>query len=198
MPITEQLPPGIFRLSVRQYHDMVRSGILGEDDPVELLDGVLVLKMPKRPKHRIATKKVRDVLDRVVPSGWYVDSQEPVTLRGSEPEPDVAVIRGETDDYTDRNPGAEDVGMLVEVSDTSIERDREKSRIYAKARTLCYWIVKLTEQRLEVYSEPSGPTRKPEYRKREDYDRKQTVAVVLDSREVGRIAVQDLFPKTRR
>jgi Uma2 family endonuclease len=138
-PSAEGLSPGkpddlIWRLSVGQYHEMIRAGILTSDDPVELLAGWLVYKMPKNPPHRIATRLAQEVLEAVVPTGWYVDAQEPVTLSDSEPEPDVMIVRGETRDYHDRHPGPEDVALIIEVADPTLERDREVKKIlYARA-----------------------------------------------------------------
>ena len=124
----------IWRLSVSQYHQMIRTGILTADDPVELLAGWLFYRTPKNPPHRIATRLAQDSLEAVVPAGWYVDSQEPITLGDSEPEPDVMVVRGETRQYKDRHPGPEDVFLVVEVADTTIERDRGvKRRMYARS-----------------------------------------------------------------
>src|SRR5438445_4118523 len=84
----------IWPLSVEQYHEMIRAGILTEDDPVELLEGILVVKMAKNPPHSSATRKMRTALERLVPTGWFVDIQEPVTTESSEPEPDLAIVRG--------------------------------------------------------------------------------------------------------
>src|SRR5438034_2809316 len=78
----------IWRLSVNQYHEMIRAGILTEDDPVELLEGWLVFKMPKKPLHRLVTQALRDFLDGLIPADWHVNVQEPVTTATSEPEPD--------------------------------------------------------------------------------------------------------------
>ena len=80
-------PEPVWRFSVEQYHEMIRTAILTADDQVELLEGWLIHKMPKNPPHRIATKLIQQALDAVIPSGWYVDSQEPITLEDSEPEP---------------------------------------------------------------------------------------------------------------
>jgi Putative restriction endonuclease len=90
----------IWRLRVDQYHQMIRNGILTADDQVELLEGMLVNKMAKNPPHRIATHRTMKALERVIPASWYVDTQEPVTLEDSEPEPDVMVARGETESKT--------------------------------------------------------------------------------------------------
>src|SRR6516162_702549 len=79
----------LFRLSVDQYHEMIQAGILRSGDPVELIDGYLVLKMTKNPARRIALGSTRDQLLKLIPPGWFVDTQEPVTTEISEPEPDV-------------------------------------------------------------------------------------------------------------
>jgi hypothetical protein len=68
----------VWRFSVPQYHQMIRLGILTEDDPVELLEGWIIHKMPKNPPHRAATKLTRNALEEIVPEGWYVDAQEPL------------------------------------------------------------------------------------------------------------------------
>ena len=127
------LPPvQVWRLSVEQYEEMVRAGILSEDDPVELLDGWLVPKMPKKPLHVMATELVRDALVKVIPDGWHVNSQQPLRLSTSEPEPDAMVVRGSRRDYLDRLPGPAEVALVVEVADTSLEQDRVfKKAIYA-------------------------------------------------------------------
>jgi Uma2 family endonuclease len=185
----------IWRLSVDQYHEMIRTGILTEDDPVELLEGWLVLKMSKNPPHSAATRLIRKTLERLIPARYYVDSQEPVTLGDSEPEPDVTVVRGDMDQYRDRHPGPTEVALLVEVSDATLERDRGfKKRLYAEASIAIYWIVNLTERQVEVYSDPSGPAEEPDYRKCDIYRETEEVPLVIDGREVGRIAVHDLLP----
>src|SRR3989442_10188905 len=71
----------IYRLTVAQYHAMADHGILDEDAPVELLEGWLVQRMTKHPPHSIVTRRVRQALERVLPEGWYVNSQEPITNR---------------------------------------------------------------------------------------------------------------------
>src|SRR5581483_11694181 len=134
-------------------------------------------------------------LDRSLPPGWHVAKEDPVVTADSEPEPDVAVLRGEIRDYTDRKPGPEDLGLVVEVADSSLRQDRTvKKRIYARAGVPWYWIVNLLDRRLEVYSDPTGPARRPDYRTRKDYGPEDEVPLVLDDREVARLAVRDLLP----
>src|SRR5258706_12768291 len=87
-------PEPVFRLTVPQYHTMIDAGVLTDDDPVELLEGILVFKMPKKPAHRLALRKLVKAIEKLLPDGYFVLSQEPITLDGSEPEPDAASIRG--------------------------------------------------------------------------------------------------------
>ena len=85
---------GFFRLTVAEYHEMIRTNILTTDDRVELLDGYLVNKMPQNTPHSCTIDRLTEDLNRLKPAGWRVRIQLPVTLANSEPEPDGAVVRG--------------------------------------------------------------------------------------------------------
>jgi Uma2 family endonuclease len=184
-----------YRLSVEQYHAMIRFGILTEDDPVELLEGCLVLKMGINPKHWYATGQLRDWLIGLGLEAYFVHSQEPVVTEDSEPEPDVAVVRGRRLDYFDASPSASAVALVIEVSDTTLSEDRVlKKRIYARAGIPIYWIVNLVDQRIEVYSQPTGSADKADYAMHEIVGREDEVPVVLDNREFGRLRVKDILP----
>lgn len=185
----------IHRLTVAQYRAMARIGILTPDDHVELLEGWLVEKMTKNPPHRIATRRARVALERIVPQGWYVDTQEPIATMDSEPEPDVAVIRGSTEDYPDRNPEAENVALVIEVADRTLLRDRHlKARVYARAAIPCYWIVNLAERVVEVHMDPSGPADDPGYRARTIYGADDTIIVRIENTAIGQVVVNDVLP----
>lgn len=185
----------VWRLSVDQYHAMIHAGILTDDDPVELLDGWLVFKMPKKPPHILVTLLIRQALERLVPAGWYVNTQEPITTNDSEPEPDVVVIRGEPRDYLDHHPGPHHVALVVEVADTTLPRDRGlKKRLYALAGIPVYWIANLPETQFEVYTDPSGPAAQPDYGQRQEYGPSDALPVVIEGVEVGRLAVRELLP----
>ena len=180
----------IWRLSIAQYHQMVRSGILTDDDPVELLEGWLVTTMPKNPPHRLTTQLLREALAQLVPVGWYVDAQEPITTSDSEPEPDVVIVRGDRRQYRDRHPGPTEVALVVEVSDSTLQRDRTmKQRLYAAAGIVAYWIVNLGEGQVEVYEEPIRSGDAPCYARRADYRRGESVPLTLDGQAVGVVAV---------
>lgn len=185
----------LWRWSVDQYHAMIRTGVLTEDDPVELLDGWLVLKMPKNPAHCSSTVGARDAIASVLPPGWSARSQEPVTLPTSEPEPDVAVVRGDRHRYAERHPGPQDTALVVEVADSSLQRDRTfKKRLYAQAGVAVYWIVNLVDNRVEVYTDPTGPGDRPDYLEQHEFAQDDEVPLAIEGREAGRIRVRDLLP----
>ncbi len=186
----------LYRLSVEQYHDMIRQGILKDGDPVELVEGILVTKMTKNQPHCFANQTLRDLLGPMVGPGWIVSVQDPVTSQDSEPEPDVLIARGTRREYLerDRHPGPQDTPLVIEVAESSLELDEtSKLRAYARARFPVYWIVNLVDRRVQVYTDPTGPADEPTYRQRRDYAETDAVPVTLDGREVGRIAVRDLL-----
>ena len=194
---TNALPEPIFRLSVAQYRQMIEHGILAEDDPVELLEGYLVEKMPKNRAHSYTTQATRDAVAAALALApdWFIDVQEPIETEDSEPEPDLSVVRGNRKKFARRLPRAKDLGMLVEVAESSLQRDRGfKKRLYAAARVAIYWIVNLRERQVEVYTLPTGPGKKPDYRRRHDFAANEEVPLVLDGVEVGRIVVKDILP----
>lgn len=184
----------IYRLSVAQYHDMIQSGILTDDDPVELLEGWLVTKIPKSPRHSFATQETRDVLAEIIPQGWHINVQEPITTDDSEPEPDVLVVRGSRRDYIERHPAPAEVALVIEVADATLQRDRTlKERLYASAGITTYWILNLQDEQLEVYTEPTGEGEQATYARRTIYKASDSVPVVLDGVEVGQLSFQSLI-----
>ncbi len=185
----------VWRFTVEDYHEMIRIGILPSGAPIELLEGWLIKKMIKNPAHRVATRKTRIVLENIVPEGWSVDRQEAITTDDSEPEPDVSVVRGDTAQLLDRHPNPSEIGMLVEVADSSLDRDRgAKKRIYAAARIPAYWIINLIDKCVEEYTLPSVPSEQPDYANRQIFQPGDTILVRLDGKDIEQIAVSDLLP----
>jgi Uma2 family endonuclease len=186
---------GFHRFTVPEYHKLIELGILTENDHLELLDGYLVEKMPHNPIHDGTLQKVNRRLLRVLPSGWEPRIQMAVTLSASEPEPDVAVVRESTDSYTTRHPNATDFGIVVEVSNTSLDSDRDdKIPLYARDDIPVYWIVNLVDMQIEVYENPSGPVPSPTYGTRHTYKSGDAVPVLLGGTVVGSMPVADLLP----
>jgi Uma2 family endonuclease len=146
------------RLTVAEYHRLAEVGILGEDDRVELLDGQLVAMSPIGPRHALAVDALMELLMAAVAGRAAVRVQNPITLDGgSEPNPDLAVVRRPWAGYPGAHPGPGDVYLLVEVADTSLETDRgAKAAVYAKSRIPEFWIVDLTTDVVHVHRTPKG------------------------------------------
>ncbi len=176
-------------MTVDEYERL--AGLL--DDPrVELINGYLVKKMAQKPQHTWAVETARGFLERVLPGGWFIREEKPVRIpRFDEPEPDLAVIRGMRDDYRGRHPEPQDIAVLVEVAESSIERDqREKRSAYAQGGIPVYWIVNLNDRQVEVYSLPAEDG----YRSVEVFRPGDEVPLVIAGVEAGRIKVSDLLP----
>src|SRR5262249_47133779 len=92
-------PYPVWRFSVRGYHGMIQAGILTEDDQVELLEGWIVPKMPHKPPHDGTIQLANKRIGRRLPPGWDIRVQSAVTTSDSEPEPDLAVVRGDESTY---------------------------------------------------------------------------------------------------
>jgi Uma2 family endonuclease len=186
---------GFRRFSVAEYHRLIELGILTEDDNLELLDGYLVHKMSRNPPHDAAIQKGTKKWLRLLPPGWDLRVQSAVTLTDSEPEPDFAIVRGDETAYRTRHPTAADVALIVEVSDSTLQGDRDdKGRIYARAGIECYWIVNLNDQQIEVYTSPAASAPDPRYARRVDYRPGDVVPVLLGGAAPVQTAVQDLLP----
>ena len=180
--------------SVDEYHRLGQSGVLTDDERVELLEGRIVTKMIHNPPHDAVVGLVNQSVAATLPSGWHTRIQSSITTTDSEPEPDVAVVRGSIRDFMTRHPQAADLALVVEVADSSLTRDREKRRLYARAGVPCYWIVNLIDKRLEVYSEPTGPCQSPAFRQETILDTTQVVTLAIETHPVGQISVKDLLP----
>jgi Uma2 family endonuclease len=192
-------PDEFYRLSVEQFDQMIVAGTLGEDEAVELLNGVLVTKMPKNAAHRVGTRKTVRALEQVLPAGWIVQKEEPIVVPpGSKWEPDIAVVRSELEFDASRDAMAADCCLVVEIADTNSKARSEKLPAYAGAGIPVYWVVKLAKEtkpsspKVEVYTDPDQDAGR--YRTRVDFCAIDKVPVVIDGQEVGKIAVADLLP----
>jgi Uma2 family endonuclease len=194
-PVTYGRDASMARFSVARYQKMIETGILTCEDKVELLENYVVLKMPRNPLHDSALQGMLRPLLRSLPPSWDLRIQSAITLADSQPEPDFAVVRGSAVDYQHHHPGSAEIGLIIEVADSSLLRDqRDKTRIYARAGIVCYWIVNLVDGRIEVYGQPSGPTAVPAYGSFQVYQPGDAIPLVLDGATVGSIPVADLLP----
>ncbi|MGA7495382.1 MAG: Uma2 family endonuclease [Isosphaeraceae bacterium] len=184
--------PEVYRMTVDEYERMAAAGVL--DDPrVELINGYLVKKMGKDPPHIWAVDAIVEALRATLPQMWC-RKEDPVRIADfDEPEPDVAVVRGNRDDYRDRIPEPKDVVLLVEVAESTLDRDRgEKRRAYASGGILDYWIINLVARQVEVYSNPAAG----DYRSLQVFKLGDEIPVLIEGVEVGRISASDILPRS--
>jgi Uma2 family endonuclease len=184
-----------YRITTRQFAKMIDAGVFPEGDHVELLGGILVATT-KNEVHDYIALQLGDLLRAILPHGWSLREEKASSLsRYWRPEPDLTVARGQHSDYLKRSPGGRDIGLLVEVADTSYPKDSKiKLWNYAAARIPTYWIINVARRQIEVFTDPQGRGRKARYLQTTIHDEKAQVTVVLDGQECGRITVKDLLP----
>jgi Uma2 family endonuclease len=183
----------MWKFSVEQYQQMIANGTISEDAPVELLEGWIVTKMPKHPPHIYATEESAELLREILPKGYFVRRQDPITTTDSQPEPDVSVIKGSRQNFKSRLPNLSDIALVIEVADSTLKRDRTvKQRIYASASIPVYWILNLQDRVLEVYTNPVADEKR--YAERTDHDEKALLPLVIDGKEIAQLAIKDLLP----
>ena len=145
------------RFTVAEYYAMAEAGILTEQDRVELLDGEIVLMAPIGNRHQSSVDGQGEMFTLRLQGRANVRVQGPVRLDDdNEPEPDVMLLRRRDDYYATGHPGPNDVLLLIEVADSTLEFDRnEKLPLYARAGIPEVWIANLQDRRVESYTDPA-------------------------------------------
>ena len=161
------------RFTRAEYDRMIELGVLHEDERIELIGGQLMVAEPKGAPHYTATRKTVTALAAAFGAGWDVRMEGPIGLDDdSEPEPDVAVVRGSLEDYSREHPSRP--VLTVEVSESTLVIDRRhKGSLYARAGLADYWIVNLIDRVVEIYRDPIPDSRAPfgwRYSRREIFD----------------------------
>jgi len=146
--------PTPYRFRVDDYHEMVRAGILREDDRVELLEGIIVAMPPIGSRHAWCVTRLNRIFGAKLGDTAVIWSQNPIVIGDdSEPQPDVTIVHAEAS--TETLPTSSDVLLVIEVADSSAGYDRStKGRLYANAGIEEYWIVDLSADRVDVFREP--------------------------------------------
>jgi Uma2 family endonuclease len=181
------------RMTVEQYHELIAKGWFAANERFELLEGVVVEKITKNPAHVVVNRRCEQLLASLLPPGWHIRSQDPITLKSSEPEPHLAVVRGQFEDYATRHPGGADIGLVIEVADASLVTDRFKGEIYAAAGIPWYWIVNIPGRVVELHASPTNAGEKPNYTDVRRCGLSDDVPLVLDGREIGRVKVSEIL-----
>lgn len=151
---------GIRLWNVDEYHRMIQAEILTTSDRVELLEGQIIEMSPQQPPHAATTQRTFNYLSSLLASKAFLRMQLPITLPpDSEPEPDIAIVRIDSREYIDNHPTANDIFLLIEVADNTLNKDRkQKARTYAKAKIADYWVLDVNARQVYVLREPGDTT----------------------------------------
>ncbi len=155
----ETLPSLLRPWTVAEYYQMARTGILQPDEKVELIAGQIIRNMaPQGSHHAAALRRTDRLLSRAVDEQVTVQKQLPIHLDNhSEPEPDVALVKSDRLDYDDRHPRADEVYLIIEISDATLRADLTlKKQVYAQANIPDYWVLDLGKRQLYVYRQPTN------------------------------------------
>ncbi|HXG85252.1 MAG TPA: Uma2 family endonuclease [Pyrinomonadaceae bacterium] len=146
------------RFSVEEFYKMTEAGILPEESGWEVIDGYLLDKMTIGSKHASIVKRLNRILTNLVANQAVISIQDPVHIdEYNEPEPDIALLEPREDFYAAGHPSPPDVLLLIEVSDSTVEYDREiKKTLYAEAGIPEFWLVNLKNETIEVYTQPKN------------------------------------------
>jgi Uma2 family endonuclease len=193
--ITRQPPsplapdPGQYRMTVDEFERIADS----LDRRVELVDGYLMERPEMSAPHVLSIARLRSRLERMIPQGWHIREEKAIRIPDYNVRlPDISIVRGHFEDYPTEHPLPKDTAMLAEVALTSLGRDQGmKLTIYGSQGVPMYWIVNVKDRQVEVYTNP-GPDG---YATRDLFKPGESVPVVIDGIEVGRIAVADILPR---
>lgn len=142
----------ISRLSVEEYHRLDEFNENGHR--TELIRGLVIEKMPKSPLHCTLAALLYRLLSEQISAPFTIWRERPLTLSDSEPEPDISVTKGTTNDFRMRHPSTAE--LVVEIASSTVRLDRENASIYAEAGVKEYWIVPGNTRQVEVYHRPEG------------------------------------------
>lgn len=188
------IPSRLACLNADEYFAGVEAGIFG-DRRVFLWAGRLREKMAKTKAHAFVTFRIAKLVSAFLPEGWDIWHENPIALeRLYVPLPDLAVLRGPDEQYRDRRPEPDDVGLLVEVAVTSRAKDLgPQAAKYAQAGVSCYWVADVRNRRIVEHRGPKVEGGVASYAIVREHGDGEHVELVLDGVAVGRIAVSDLF-----
>lgn len=145
----------IAKWTINEYHRMIAAGIL-DNRRVELLKGEIVEMSPEGEPHAFFSSEAGEYLIRLLGDRVMIRPSKPITLpNDSEPEPDIAIVQRLGREYLEHHPYPENIFWLIEYSDSSLDKDLEtKSKVYAEAKILEYWVVNLKKRHLVVFRDP--------------------------------------------
>ncbi len=144
------------KIKVGDYHRMFETGILTNQDKVELINGEIIEMSPSGSLHAAIVDRISNFLMQALGGQVIVRTQSPVQVSElSMPEPDICVLKPKNDFYAESHPLAQDIFLVIEVADTSYRYDKEvKLPVYAKAGIEEYWIINIERKEIEAHRAP--------------------------------------------
>jgi Uma2 family endonuclease len=143
--------------TVQDYHRMSDLGILDPSQRTELIAGQIILKTAKRTAHVITLQLLANSIQAQLGTTAFISTQDPIRLDNfSEPEPDLAIVKGSILDYSQAHPGAEDIYLVIEVADSTLKQDCEvKDKLYARSSIVEYWVIDIKNRQVQIFRDPT-------------------------------------------
>lgn len=160
----EFLRENFIPISVEAYHYLAEKNLISEK--AELIEGVIVKKLPKSPIHAALVRKLIHFFQKSISNQFTISSENPLIFSHSVPEPDLAIVDFREDFYAKEHPSF--AHLVIEIALSTNAFDRDKADIYASAKIPEYWIFNLQNKTLEVFQNP-------------DQDKYQTTSVLSAS-----------------
>lgn len=183
------------RFTAAQFWRLIEAGVVPDGVDVELVRG-RIYRMTKHEPHNFAVGLLAEHLRNLAPPGFAVREEKSMRHdRASVLEPDVAIVRGDPRTFRPRPPATSEALLIVEVCASTRTADyRDKYRLYAAAGVPAYWVLDVEGRKLDAFAGPAGAGRDAAYSRHQSFAEGEPAPVVLDGREVGRIAAKDLLP----
>jgi Uma2 family endonuclease len=144
--------------TVQEYHRMEELGILDPNERTELIAGQITLMVAKGTPHVLTLRLLASELETlIINQPVFISTQDPIYLdSSSEPEPDLAIVKGTVFDYADQHPQPNDIHLVVEVADSTLRHDCEvKDKLYAQAAITDYWVVDIPHRQVHIFRDPT-------------------------------------------
>jgi Uma2 family endonuclease len=144
--------------TVQDYHRMSDLGILDPNERTELIAGQIVVMTAKGTPHVLTLRILANVLENALGDrSVFVSTQDPIRLDNfSEPEPDLALVKGTILDYAEHHPAPEDIYLVIEVADSTLKQDCEvKDKLYARANIAEYWVIDIKNRQVRIFRDPN-------------------------------------------
>ncbi len=144
--------------TVKEYYQMFDAGLFANGERVELIRGEIIKMSPIGRRHAACVIRSSDVFTRKLGDRILLSAQNPLALDNtSQPEPDVVLLKRKADCYESGIPQPQDVLLLIEIADSTINSDRElKIPLYAEDGIIEVWLVDINNACIEVYRNPTA------------------------------------------